>query len=111
MENNTVTEKEYNESGLKTKVEPSNELKEWLVSYCGKVKNPENDEVTTEMIVEVIAEQFPEFLVAVAEENWIRGYHQALTDVEEGEKMLKNESDNISDEEWVKGYKKCKNCE
>jgi len=25
--------------------------------------------------------------MVVAEENWIRGYHQALEDVEEGEKL------------------------
>jgi hypothetical protein len=59
-----------------------------LVSYCGKVKNPGNDEVTTGMIVEVLADQFPEFLMAVAEENWVRGYHQALVDLEASEKTL-----------------------
>jgi hypothetical protein len=34
------------------------------------------------MIVEVLAEEFPEFVLALAEENWIRGYRQALDDVE-----------------------------
>jgi hypothetical protein len=34
-----------------------------------------------------MAEEFPEFLMALAEENWIRGYHQALNDVEEGERL------------------------
>ena len=36
-----------------------------------------------------MAKDFPEFLLAVAEENWIRGYHQALTDVSEGEKVMR----------------------
>jgi hypothetical protein len=27
--------------------------------------------------------------MAVAEENWIRGYHQAMKDVEIGEQLLK----------------------
>jgi hypothetical protein len=43
------------------------------------------------MIVEVVSQEFPEFLMAVAEENWIRGYHQALEDVETGEKLYKEE--------------------
>ena len=40
------------------------------------------------MIVETIAEEFPSFLVAVAEENFIRGYFQAMNDVEESEKAM-----------------------
>jgi hypothetical protein len=33
------------------------------------------------MAVEVFAAEFPEFLLAVAEENFLRGYEQALGDV------------------------------
>ena len=40
-----------------------------------------------EMIAETMATEFPEFLMAVAEENWIRGYHQALDDVDAGQTM------------------------
>jgi hypothetical protein len=58
------------------------ELKEIIVSYVGNVVNPEGDEVTVENVVNVFAKQFPEFLMAVAEENWINGYTQALSDVE-----------------------------
>ena len=32
------------------------------------------------MIIQVIAEEFPEFLLPVAEENFIRGYQQAIND-------------------------------
>ena len=35
-----------------------------------------------------MANEFPEFLMAVAEENWVRGYHQALDDVDAGRNML-----------------------
>ena len=45
-----------------------------------------DDEVTVQMIVNTVAEEFPEFLTVVAEENWVRGYRQALTDVETGQK-------------------------
>ena len=59
-------------------------IKEWLVDYVGKNRSPEDDEVTTEMIVECMAKEFPEFLMTVAEENWVRGYEQALMDVDYG---------------------------
>tara|TARA_Y100000034_G_C6784877_1_gene351047 strand:- start:400 stop:717 length:318 start_codon:yes stop_codon:yes gene_type:complete len=77
---------------LNSKVEIDNKLKEWLVNYCGETLEPENDEVTVATIVEVMSEQFPEFLMAVAEENWVRGYHQALHDVDESHRMLKKET-------------------
>ena len=38
-----------------------------------------------------MAEEFPEFLMVVAEENWIRGYQQALTDVSVGERLKQQE--------------------
>ena len=57
-------------------------LKELIVDFVGNSKNPEKDEVTVEMIVETFADQFPEFLLAVAEENWVSGYTQALNDVQ-----------------------------
>ena len=44
----------------------------------------DSEQVTVHMIVEVISDEFPEFLLAVAEENFIRGYHQALADVDTG---------------------------
>ena len=66
-------------------VQPVNEMKKWLVDYVGNKLNPENDEVNVEMIIQVMAEEFPEFLMPLAEENFIRGYRQALADVDSGE--------------------------
>lgn len=57
-------------------------LKELIVQFVGEATSPKDDEVTVEHIVEVFSEQFPEFLLAVAEENFIRGYSQALVDKE-----------------------------
>ena len=68
------------------------ELKSWLVNYVGEQHAPENGEVTVELIVETMAQEFPEFLLDIAEENWIRGYHQALNDVEAGRQMLEEEN-------------------
>ena len=45
------------------------------------------------MIVNTVADEFPEFLLAVAEENWIRGYEQALTDVDVGKNIAEEKND------------------
>jgi uncharacterized protein YdiU (UPF0061 family) len=63
-------------------VEPENDLKNWLVEYVGEQLNPEDDIVNVEMVVSVLAKEFPELLLAVAEENFFRGYQQALDDSE-----------------------------
>ena len=62
-------------------------LKEMVVNYIGERLDPEDGDVTVGMAVDVFAAEFPEFLLAVAEENFLRGYHQALMDVEETEKL------------------------
>ncbi len=67
-------------------------FKEWLIEYVGKHRSPDNDEVTTEMIVECMADEFPEFLMAVAEENWVRGYKQALVEIDIGRQAEDNEN-------------------
>ena len=72
-------------------VEPENELKAMLVSYVGEKQSPENDNVTVEMIVDQLATEFPEFVLAVAEENFVRGYQQALNDVEVGREAWEKE--------------------
>jgi|TARA_R110002074_G_scaffold117153_1_gene249044 hypothetical protein len=74
---------------MDTENKTSSELKDVIVEYVGKKKNPDNGEITVELIVETMADEFPEFLIAIAEENWILGYRQALSDVEQGEKLYK----------------------
>ena len=75
---------------LKEVVQKDSPLKDWLVDYVGQQKKPKNGDVTVEMIVEVIAKEFPEFLMVVAEENFIRGYEQAIFDVESEPKFVKS---------------------
>ena len=60
---------------------PTTKMKEWLINHVGEKENPENGEVNVEMIIKVMAEEFPEFLMPIAEENFIRGYQQAMMDV------------------------------
>lgn len=56
-------------------------IKELLVEYVGNKLNPIDDNVTVNMIVEVLAEEFPDLLMLLAEENYLRGYEQAMEDV------------------------------
>ena len=65
-------------------VENETEMKEWLVNYVGDKATPEDGNVTVSMIVEAMAEEFPEFVLAVAEENWVRGYQQGVDDTHKG---------------------------
>ena len=69
-------------------IEPDTEVKNWLVEYVGEKLAPEDNQVTVEMVIKVVAKEFPEFLLPVAEENFIRGYRQALNDVEEGRQLV-----------------------
>lgn len=63
-------------------VEKENPLKELFIRYIGEKLKPENGEITVEMCVEVLAEEFPDFLLLVAQENFLRGYKQCVADME-----------------------------
>ena len=79
-------------------VEPENELKAMLVNYVGEKQSPDGEQVTVEMIVDQLANEFPEFVLAVAEENFVRGYQQALNDVEVGREAWEKEQNNNEQE-------------
>ncbi len=70
-------------------------LKDYIVEFVGNKKKPKDDEVTIEHVVEVIAEQFPELIIKIAEENWINGYSQALKDVD----FMNNRKDSNKEEQ------------
>ena len=59
-------------------VEKNNPLKDMLVEYVGTKYDQE--EVTVNMIAETMAHEFPEFVYAFAEENFLRGYQIGLDD-------------------------------
>jgi|TARA_Y100000310_G_C19942993_1_gene473423 hypothetical protein len=66
---------------LEKNIEEDTGLKQLVVNYIGtQLDGP--DDITVEMAVQVFASEFPEFLLAIAEENFIRGYQQALDDLE-----------------------------
>ena len=84
---------------LNETVEAVNPMKEWLVNYVGEKVNPEDGQITVEMVVEAMAQEFPEFILALAQENFIRGYQQALYDVDYG--PLKGGTTNVHEQEPV----------
>ena len=65
-------------------VAKKNVLKEMLVEYVGNKFSKSEDEgefeVTVQMVVDTLAHEFPEFVMIMAEENWVRGYQQGLDD-------------------------------
>jgi len=87
--------KEQDLSTLNNEVTKDNDLKEYIVNYVGQREDPEDEKVTVSMVVNALAEDFPELVLCISEENWVRGYQQALTDVEEGEKYLKETNEEL----------------
>ena len=71
---------------LEKEVTPQTGLKQLVVNYIGDHVGAE-EEVTVDMAVEVFAAEFPEFLLAIAEENFLRGYQQALYDLQAAQQM------------------------
>ena len=67
---------------LLVQVKKDTKLKDIIVNYIGEKLNPDDGDITVQMAVEVFAEDFPEFLLAVAEENFLRGYQQAFADMD-----------------------------
>jgi len=82
MEKETIiTEEEAHQNPLLAMpVIPDSELKNYLVEYVGT--KMEQEEVTVNMIVEILAVEFPEFIYAIAEENYLRGYQVGLDDAD-----------------------------
>ena len=79
MEEKIKTEQEAHTNPLLAMtVEGDSELKKYLVEYVGEKLDNEN--VTVNMIAEILATEFPEFVFAFAEENFLRGYQLGLDD-------------------------------
>ena len=72
------------DNGANVMVAAENPLKQMLIEYVGNKYATEEDEgefeVTVQMIVDTLAHEFPEFVMIMAEENWVRGYQQGLDD-------------------------------
>jgi len=65
---------------LEKEVEADSDLKTFIVNYVGEKLAPENGLINIEMVIAVLAQDFPDVVLALAEENFIRGYTQGLED-------------------------------
>ena len=61
--------------------EKSSALKDYIVDYVGDKIKPQQGDVTVNMVIDVLADEFPELALSLAEENWVRGYEQGLEDL------------------------------
>jgi len=81
----TITEQEFNQApfvGISSTSDDS-ELKDYIINYTGTKLDPEDGKVDINMIAEILADEFPEFTYAFAEENFVRGYELGLDDAAE----------------------------
>jgi lipoate-protein ligase A len=69
-------------------------LKKNIVKYVQKKLNKKGKDVTVEDVIETLAEDFPEVILMVAEENYIRGYEVGLSDNALA-KVIENEQNSI----------------
>ena len=81
MSEKTKTEEEAHTNPLLAMpVIKDSDLKKYLVEYVGRKMDQE--EVTVNMIAEMLAVEFPDFIYAMAEENYLRGYQTGLDDAD-----------------------------
>jgi len=76
-----MSDEKFDNNILQKVISIDGELKSQIVNYVGEKVNPENGEITMEMIIHCLAEEFPEILLTVAEENFLRGYEVGLNDI------------------------------
>jgi len=84
----TTTEKEFlaADEPEHVFVKRDSKLKEVIINYIGEIVHPEESNVTVEDVVSVFADEFPEFLFVVAQENFLNGYKHGLADATKEEK-------------------------
>ncbi len=82
---------------LDVPIKVDSELKQLIVNYMGEKANPEGDEITLEQAIYLLCDEFPELVLPLAEENFIRGYKQAYLDLGLFEKNAK--ADGVHTEE------------
>jgi hypothetical protein len=88
-----MSDKFVNKGILDKVVEAGNELQEDLVRH---VRNRINeDQVTLGQVIGILASEFPEIVITIAEENWVRGYKQGLDDAEIADVMDPEKVDDV----------------
>jgi hypothetical protein len=90
-----MSDKFVNKGILDKTVEARNELQEDLVRHVGNRIDVHKDQVTIGQVIGILASEFPELVITIAEENWIRGYKQGLDDAQIADVMDPEKVDDI----------------
>ena len=90
-----MSDKFVNKGILDKVVEVRNEIQEDLVRHVENKINVHKDQITIGQVIGILASEFPEIVIAIAEENWIRGYKQGLDDAEIADVMNPEKVDDI----------------
>ena len=90
-----MSDKFVNNGILDKAVQVRNELQEDLVRHVGNRINQQENQVTIGQVIGVLASEFPELVITIAEENWIRGYKQGLEDSQIADVMDPEKVDDI----------------
>ena len=88
-----MSDKFVNKGILDKVVEVGNELQEDLVRHVKSRVN--EDQVTLGQVIGILASEFPEIVITIAEENWVRGYKQGLDDAEIADVMDPEKVDDV----------------
>tara|TARA_R100000808_G_C2117741_1_gene129862 strand:- start:733 stop:1050 length:318 start_codon:yes stop_codon:yes gene_type:complete len=81
----TMSEQEFNQAPFVgvSSTDSESELRNYIINYTGTKLDPKDGNVDINMVAEVLADEFPEFIYAFAEENFVRGYELGLDDAAE----------------------------
>jgi len=90
-----MSDKFVNKGILDKVVEVRNEVQEDLVRHVENKINVHKDQITIGQVIGILASEFPEIVIAIAEENWIRGYKQGLDDAQIADVMDPEKVDDI----------------
>jgi hypothetical protein len=90
-----MSDKFVNKGILDKVVEVRNEIQEDLVRHVENKINVHKDQITIGQVIGILASEFPEIVIAIAEENWIRGYKQGLDDAQIADVMDPEKVDDI----------------
>ena len=71
---------DFENSQLAEPLSPRDGLMSLIVDHVGRNKDL-RDSVTVVDVIESLSEEFPEIVFVLAEENFIRGYEQAVCDL------------------------------
>ena len=90
-----MSDKFVNKGILDKVVEVRNEIQEDLVRHVENKINVHKDQITIGQVIGILASEFPEIVIAIAEENWVRGYKQGLDDAEIADVMDPEKVDDV----------------